>query len=43
MKVTENVSIPQTLIEAQRRGNLVIFAGAGISMGPPLIYQILMI
>jgi hypothetical protein len=30
-----NVEVPQDLIEAHRRGELVIFVGAGASMGPP--------
>ena len=29
------VDIPQDLIDAQREGNLAIFAGAGVSAGPP--------
>jgi len=30
-----DVGLPQSLITAQREGRLVIFAGAGVSMGPP--------
>lgn len=35
MYITENVDIPEKILEAQENGNLVIFAGAGISMGKP--------
>jgi len=30
-----SIDIPDELLEAQRLGKLVIFAGAGVSMGPP--------
>ncbi|MBA7637251.1 hypothetical protein ES703_44889 [subsurface metagenome] len=29
------IGFPEPLIEAQRKGTLVVFAGAGVSMGPP--------
>ncbi len=29
------IEFPESLIEAQKRGTLVVFAGAGVSMGPP--------
>lgn len=29
------IEFPEPLIEAQRKGALVVFAGAGVSMGPP--------
>jgi hypothetical protein len=35
MWINRDVDLPQTLISAQRDGRLVIFAGAGVSMGPP--------
>jgi hypothetical protein len=35
MWVTENVEIDDALVEALRDGKLVIFAGAGVSMGAP--------
>lgn len=35
MWVTENVQIDDSLVEALRDGELVIFAGAGVSMGSP--------
>ncbi len=30
-----SIKIPQPVLEAQRKGNLVVFAGAGVSMGAP--------
>lgn len=30
-----SIKIPRPVLEAQRKGNLVVFAGAGVSMGPP--------
>ena len=35
MWVTREVHIPKNLLEAQRQGRLVVFAGAGVSMGAP--------
>ncbi len=35
MRITESVDLPQSLIDAQRNQELVVFAGAGISIGPP--------
>ena len=35
MWVNREVNIPDALVTAQHDGNLVVFAGAGISMGPP--------
>jgi hypothetical protein len=35
MWINSDVDLPQALITAQRDGRLVIFAGAGVSMGPP--------
>ena len=35
MWTNQEVDLPQTLITAQREGRLVVFAGAGVSMGPP--------
>ena len=35
MWVNPDVNMPQTLITAQREGSLVVFAGAGVSMGAP--------
>ncbi len=35
MWITESVDLPQSLIDAQRNQELVVFAGAGISVGPP--------
>lgn len=35
MWINRDVDLPQALIAAQREGRLVIFAGAGVSMGPP--------
>ena len=35
MWVNKDVDIPEGLLTAQRDGCLVIFAGAGVSMGPP--------
>lgn len=29
-----NVNFPEKLLAAHREGNLVLFAGAGVSMGP---------
>jgi NAD-dependent SIR2 family protein deacetylase len=34
----QGVDLPQAVIEAQRRGELVIFAGAGVSMDAPSNY-----
>lgn len=33
-----SIDIPEPLLSAQRNGSLVIFAGAGVSMGPPANY-----
>lgn len=35
MWINRDVDLPQALVAAQREGRLVIFAGAGVSMGPP--------
>lgn len=35
MWINQDVDLPQALITAQREGRLVIFAGAGVSIGPP--------
>jgi hypothetical protein len=35
MRITEYVDIPDALLEAQDNDTLVVFAGAGISIGPP--------
>ena len=35
MWVNPDVNMPQTLITAHREGSLVVFAGAGVSMGNP--------
>lgn len=35
MWINRDVDLPQALVTAQREGRLVIFAGAGVSMGPP--------
>ena len=35
MWINQDVDLPQALITAQREGRLVVFAGAGVSMGPP--------
>ncbi len=35
MWITEQVDLPQPLIAAQQRGDLVVFVGAGASMDPP--------
>ena len=35
MHITNQVDLPEKLIQAQREGKLVIFAGAGVSKGPP--------
>lgn len=35
MWVNKDIDIPETLLSAQREGRLVIFAGAGVSMGAP--------
>jgi hypothetical protein len=32
------IDVPEPLLEAQRSGNLVVFAGAGVSMSPPSNY-----
>ena len=32
------IDVPKPLLEAQRRGDLVVFAGAGVSMSPPSSY-----
>lgn len=34
MKI-DGVDFPQPLLDALRDGRLVVFAGAGVSMGPP--------
>jgi hypothetical protein len=33
-----NIIFPDPVLQAQEEGNLVIFAGAGVSMGPPANY-----
>src|SRR5579875_2621419 len=33
-----DVDLPQVLIDAQKRGSLVLFAGAGVSMDAPSSY-----
>ena len=35
MWISQDVDLPQTLITAHRDGRLVVFAGAGVSMGAP--------
>ncbi|MGH9199000.1 MAG: SIR2 family protein, partial [Acidimicrobiia bacterium] len=35
MRINQDVDLPQALLTAQRDGRLVVFAGAGVSMGPP--------
>src|SRR5687768_3290819 len=35
MWINKEVDLPETLVSAHRAGRLVIFAGAGISMGAP--------
>ena len=35
MFITKEVDLPEPLINAQREKKLVIFAGAGVSMGEP--------
>jgi hypothetical protein len=35
MWINRDVDLPQALVAAQRERRLVIFAGAGVSMGPP--------
>jgi hypothetical protein len=35
MWVNDDVDLPEALLDAQLGGRLVIFAGAGVSMGPP--------
>ena len=35
MWINAEVDLPQSLISAHREGRLVVFAGAGVSMGPP--------
>ena len=35
MWINRDVDLPQALVSAQRDGRLVVFAGAGVSMGPP--------
>ena len=37
MWVTENVEIDDAVVAALREGELVIFAGAGVSMGAPTL------
>ncbi len=32
------VNFPEPLLNAQKNGTLVVFAGAGVSMGPPANY-----
>ena len=34
----KSIDVPEELIRAQRDGNLVVFAGAGVSMSPPANY-----
>jgi hypothetical protein len=33
-----DVDLPQPIIDAQKRGELVLFAGAGVSIDPPSNY-----
>src|SRR5438046_2274284 len=35
MLINREVDLPDDLISARRAGRLVVFAGAGVSMGPP--------
>jgi len=35
MWINRDIDLPQALVTAQREGRLVIFEGAGVSMGPP--------
>lgn len=35
MWINQNIELPPEVIDAQRKGELVIFAGAGMSMAPP--------
>lgn len=35
MHLTEDVALPRDLITAHSEGDLVIFAGAGVSVDPP--------
>src|SRR5690349_9043853 len=35
MWINKDVNLPEELLRAQREGRLVVFAGAGVSMGPP--------
>ncbi len=35
MLIVPGVELPSDLVDAQRDARLVIFAGAGVSMGPP--------
>src|SRR4051794_22079931 len=35
MWINREVNLPEALVSAQREGSLVVFAGAGISMGAP--------
>ena len=35
MWITQAVNLPDALLDAQRDGKLVVFAGAGVSMGAP--------
>lgn len=35
MWISKDVDLPESLIDAQRKGQLVVFAGAGVSMGEP--------
>jgi len=35
MWINDEVNLPEALIDAQHEGQLVVFAGAGVSMGPP--------
>ncbi|MUK89310.1 DUF4020 domain-containing protein [Ornithinibacillus sp. L9] len=35
MWITKDINLPDEIIDAQKKGELVIFAGAGVSMPPP--------
>jgi hypothetical protein len=35
MWISKEVDLPEALIDAQQNGELVVFAGAGVSIGPP--------
>lgn len=40
MWVTETVEIDDSLVAALREGELIIFAGAGVSMGSPTLLPV---